>query len=706
MKAPPCFADEITTGLLALVVFLWSAAGAQAQFPTVPPGPDPVELSADRIEYLEQEELYVVEGHVVLTRGSRRLTADHLLLNDVTGELTAEGRVEFFNGRQTLKADKLELNLRTDLGIAQQGRLFLPEADYHVTGRQIEQTGPDSYRVTGASFTTCEGDDPCRLPWRFRARRARLKVGDTLTATHVVMFVKKIPVFYLPYIVVPQKSRQTGFLTPRISFNSLTGWKVKEAFFIVLTPSQDATLTLDYRERLGTGGELEYRYRTSLTGGGTLTSQFFADRTTQEERLVTRLSHISEPTDRLQFRADLTLVSDVAVFQDLSELTAERSQRSLDSNAFLAWRGDRQHLVARAQFLQDLTEGETRGLLRLPELSYSLLDQRLWRGLPLSASLDAGAVHFLQDEAVLKNDVVIRPQGSTYRADLYPRLFLPLRLGRVATLTPMAGYRLTSYSRGQSDEASHHRTVPVLAVEARTTLTRVGAPADHEAVRHLIEPSVVYEYVPPRDQDALPRFDDLDRLPEKNLVTYQLASRMLRGGHEPLSLILTQSYRLTTHTTSDVRAELAVRTSQWLAVGVEAFFSSDTGTVTALNPDLTLQGRVANLRITQRYRREGAIPKKGDIFNPLSLGEDVEEIEQPIRFLTASAGLRLPGGVNLSGTVYYDQEASRLRDTKSTLVWARQCWTLTLSYLHFANKDQVSVLITLKGLGTTGTVGD
>ena len=67
-----------------------------------------------------------------------------------------------------------------------------------------------------------------------------------------VFYIKGIPVLYSPYIVLPIKTkRQTGFLIPTVGYNTMDGFKIKEAFFWAIADNIDATIYADYRSEKG-----------------------------------------------------------------------------------------------------------------------------------------------------------------------------------------------------------------------------------------------------------------------------------------------------------------------------------------------------------------------------------------------------------------------------------------------------------------------
>src|SRR6478735_7274977 len=72
-------------GWLMLGIVLPHAGGA-AGATTSPEGP-PLDITAERIEYLQETETYEADGSVVVNQGTLRLTADHMTIQALPGVL-------------------------------------------------------------------------------------------------------------------------------------------------------------------------------------------------------------------------------------------------------------------------------------------------------------------------------------------------------------------------------------------------------------------------------------------------------------------------------------------------------------------------------------------------------------------------------------------------------------------------------------------
>jgi LPS-assembly protein len=521
-------------------------------------------------------------------------------------------------------------------------------------------------------------------------------------AKGTALYIKDIPVMYLPYLVFPVKTtRQSGFLLPRIGYSTKEeGFKYLQPFYWAIGYSQDATISLDYRSAKGIGGILEYRYVLSRVSQGRLESLYFYDRDLKEERIDLRYRHTQQFTNRLDLKADANYLNKKDVRSDLSSITAERTQSSVESNLFIHHRGDLHSLSFLTRYSQNLLGSNNLTLQRFPEVNYALTEFPL-SSLPVLFGGNFSAVNFWREDEGLSAD-----QLRAFRADFFPKLWWPFDLRGLATLTPQAGFRETYYSRGVQNRKPVHREVPFGAIELKSPWVR------HYGVStsHLMEPVIQYEYADVLQKEIMPQFDQVDLAGDKNLITYSLTNRLWIGNGSGL-LRLTHSYNLdrSERELSDLRAEWQIRPGNWGFVDLDAFYDVYDQRFSSINTDAVLRwSPFFETFAGQRYTRQGSQPKKGDIFNPLSLGERINQA-QKIEFLIAGANLYLPlpiykvgsgNGLYFATKGYYNLDTDGFAEIDYGIKYSAQCWEIVVDYLDFPDKNQISFMITLKGAVT------
>ena len=697
---------------LTALLFLLEATPALAEGPS---SARPTHIQADTLVYSKETQTYEGKGSVVVVQGPYRLEADEATLNVATGRVTAVGRVHLNDGVHDIHGERLDFNFNTSKGVIFQGRLFVLEGNFTVDARVMERLSEEQYRLEDASFTTCSVLEGERMPWQFKAEKAELEVEGFLYARNVQFCILDVPVMYLPAVLFPAKrERATGFLMPVMGSSSVQGFKVREAFFWNISPSQDATITLDERGKLGTGGTLEYRYKLSRNSDGYFWTQYFRDVPDQTSRWDVIYRHTSNFSEDLQGRVNVNYVNQRANLFVLSEDVLQRVAVYQESNAFLSNRWNNQVLYGLARYSQNLTNLSDKAVVQtLPEIGYSLTPWRVG-GLPVYAGLDATFDDFA------------RLQGTgALRTDLFPRLWASLPWDRYVTVTPLMGFRETAYNRSllQSDRPTSREAL-YFSNSVDTRLVRRFAQEGGVGITHKIEPVVIYEYLTPARQADLPIFNDVDRLTPKNLLTYELTNRLstmvpvgdtmryLEFGY----LRLTQSQHLASSPTgkpfSDLRGELILRTLKPIPVSldVDTFYNHSESAVSVFNTDLNFELRNGYfLSLGQRFTRAGPVPVRGDLFNPLTLNDVLIQTEKT-HFFTAEVGTALPFNLYAVIRGYYDAQTGRLPEVDYGLYYVNpsRCWGVGALLIERGQipgvapaQTEFAFLFTLGGVGST-----
>lgn len=216
----------------------------------------------DPIVYADQktisEEALRAAGHVEVLWGGYIIYADAIDFNLKTRELFAEGRVTMSAKDMVLSGEKLVFNLKTQKGqLLDAYGLASPVVRFQTD--RLEQIDRETLAFQRLDFSSCAQIVP---RWSIRSRKGRIKREEYIAMSDIVLRLKNIPVFYLPYLRYPlqKDGRATGFLIPGLGSSSLRGFFIQNSFFLALKPNIDMTLGLDYFSKLGMGASDELRY--------------------------------------------------------------------------------------------------------------------------------------------------------------------------------------------------------------------------------------------------------------------------------------------------------------------------------------------------------------------------------------------------------------------------------------------------------------
>lgn len=466
--------------------------------PPVHPRDEGIVLEAQELEYFRAESRLEATGDVSVTYGDTVLQADRLEMNTESGVGNATGAVRLSTPEGRFRASRMDFDLTRERGLVYHVEGVVDER-FRVSGEQLEQLGPERFVARHGRLTTCAGQVPA---WEFGARRARLGGGNYVTLWHPTFRIKGVPVFYLPYAVLPYRDqRSSGFLAPRLGVDSDHGAVIRQDFFWAMTEWMDSTIGLEYLGERGSRPYVEYRYRLDPRSEGQAVGSYIHDRRTGEDLwqiLVTNRQAFGWDIDGV---AQLDLRSERDIQRRFARNIRQESKTETTSFASLSKRFAGGRATLRADAFRGIPDGGSDATFeRMPSL---YLEQFLTPVLGLAyvslrATADRMRASTVDDHATVR------------RFDLYPQLSVPLRVTPWLQVTGSAGLRQTLYRSTATPEGEASRAL----VDVRAA---ADGPAWHRryahnggALIHLLATGLEYRYVPETDQDGLPAYETLE----------------------------------------------------------------------------------------------------------------------------------------------------------------------------------------------------
>ncbi|MBB3230329.1 LPS-assembly protein LptD [Halomonas stenophila] len=543
-----------------------------------PPPAGRVASEADSGQYGADGET-LLSGEVVLRRADTQLEAPRVRLPASRERVFAEGPVALRDRNLLVRGAAAEFSLESDDASIDTAHYVAHEQRLRGDAVRLARVAEDRYRLTEASFTTCEpGSDLWRLVGNDILLDRRRGYG---TATHARLEVGKVPVFYWPWVRFPlDDRRQTGFLWPTLGFSG-DSVDYAQPFYWNIAPNQDATLTPRWISNRGWLLGAEYRYLFP-SDAGTLEGAYIADdRQAGEEasagselengdaRWYIDARHAGRFDPRTRYRLRYGAASDGAYFDDFGLTFGEQDTDSLARLARLDYRGDVWRLEAKAQGYQKLEDPLDEGdkpFYRLPSLT---ADARWRQDSGFYQEWGSNLTYFwrdiegdengLYDFAGGQRRIPIREAANGARLRLTPATgwrfddtwgFLEPRL-EVAHIA----YDLDYGARDTERPEGPSQTVPIASLDGGLVFERDLA-LGGDAFRQTLEPRLNYAYVSARDQSDFPDFDTKerafswnqlwspyrftggDRIGDLNRFSYGTESRLLEdaSGRERLSL--------------------------------------------------------------------------------------------------------------------------------------------------------------------------
>ena len=458
------------------------------------------------------------------------LTAQRGELNTRTGEMTAEGAVNLHYENQVWRGDRLHYNFFTRQINAEQFRTG--RAPFYATGGGLTANPTNNTHTATNAFVTT--DDVEKPGFRVRARRLTIVPGKYFVARDAVLYFGKVPVFYFPYYRRHFDRAQNSFeFTP--GYRSSYGPYLLGAYNWYWEEKLYGSLHADYRLKRGFGGGPDAFYDAGVLGQGTVKYYYLRDQKPgfmvfTNGLFVSSTNGLPIDQDRyrlnfthqVQIRTNLTAAvvlrqeSDPFATRDFFESEYhDNTQPASFLEVNQLWSNWSLDVLAQPR-INDFFET----VERLPDVKLSGERQQLGVS-PFYYESESSVGWFRHTFA---NDWT--NQFSAYRADTFHQLLLPQTFFGWLNVTPRAGGRFTDYGEtdgiGQTNR-EQRRWVFNTGAEVSLKASRVWEGVrnrllDIDGLRHIVEPSVNYAYVPKPNKapPQLPQFDS--QLPTLRLL--------------------------------------------------------------------------------------------------------------------------------------------------------------------------------------------
>ncbi len=478
---------------------------------------------------------------VFVQYGNATLMADSASVDFQTGDTVADGHVRIEMGDQIWVGDHINYNFKTQVMRSEQFRTGRPPV--FATGGNLQ--GDISNKVFTAQHILITTDDINDPAVYIRAHRVRMVPGQYFEAWNAVVFMNGVPVFYYPYY-----KRNLGAHANNLDL--LPGYRSEFGPYLMTTytwwlnDTVDGALHADYRQRrgLGVGPDLnlhlgrwgeagfKYYYLHDQDSNHNLNTNNFPTLAgpIPENRQRLYFSWQATPATNLNLKALVNYQSDPLLLHDFfeGEYTANPQPNTfVEANKY--WNNWSLDALTTPRVNNFFDQVE-----RLPDVKLTGWRQQVF-DTPVYYESES-SVGYYRNMLAATNSLFAGTNGPNFdyaasRADTFQQLLLPMTFFGWLNVTPRAGGRLTYYSEetgpGGTTNGETYRRVFNTGVDVSFKSSQLWTSAtnsllDMDGLRHIVEPSASYAFVPrPSTRPAqLPQFDTV--LPSPLLLPIQL----------------------------------------------------------------------------------------------------------------------------------------------------------------------------------------
>jgi lipopolysaccharide assembly outer membrane protein LptD (OstA) len=562
------------------------------------------------------------------------------------------------------------------------------------------------YLAKDAMLTT---DDVAHPAIKVRAKRIKIIPGKKIEATHAVLYYGEVPVFYFPYY-----SRNIGEHANNINatpgYRSLFGPYILGTYTWYYNDELDGILHMDYRGKRGPGVGPDLNYHLGPWGEGTLRYYYTHDEDPNasqigvpipEDRQRVWFSYQANPATNFYIKSMVRYESDPAVVRDFYEGEYRLNSQPnsfFDANKF--WQNFSLDAYVQPQLNTFLETVE-----RLPDIRLTGYRQEIG-GSPFYYESETSAGYYRRAFAV-NSGTFGAPPGLDYeaaRADTFHQVVMPETFFGWLNFTPRAGGRFTYYSEASGPGATtdeQYRTVFNTGAELSFKASRLwpgvqSSTLDLDGVRHIVEPSVNYVYVPSPSEPPqnLPKFDyelpslrllpieypdynAIDSIDSQNVIRWGLHNKLQTKRNGQLVNFLDwdvyTDWRLKPlagqTTFADLYNDFTLRPRKWLAFESLTRYDIDGRRLRMAFNTMTISpNEIWSWRIGHYYLRDDL----SGLPTALGPGEDV---------VSSTIMYRLNENWGLRASHYFDIKIGKLQEQSYTVYRDLRSWTAALSFL-------------------------
>lgn len=496
---------------------------AQAAFALVEK--KPIHFSGDKQIWNRKENIVELFGHAVVNQPGETLNADYIKLYLNQRSLDAKGECVYIVNNSVIWGEEMHFNLDTRTGIILKGKVS--NERFSLSGEKINRLGVGRFQTHWGTYTTCFD---CAPSWSLLSEDVDMEVEGYAFLKNVTTLVKSAPMFWMPYLVLPMKTRrQSGVLFPPISFSGIHGAQLVLPYFWAINRSSDMTFGLGTFTANGLRAQWEGRYVLAPRSSGRSNLYFTRDRTFPDK--TNRFSLNVAQTQELPWGFE-EKIRVMEVSDNIYPFTYPLDV-ALDGEAFmpslltLSNGLPRLSFYVSAQRYRNLLNSESGGtkvqstqfdprtVQVLPTATVAFTDQQLWNtriftGLSFNITRfyrPAGPFDYDQSSVPFGSEVPdpappfrpgIDPIREANRFSMTPSLYTTLRPFDIFSLVPSLQYKYYYYTF-QNAVPVLNRGYLVFQTDLSTQIERIyDFPNDPNIPRskHLIRPLLTYSLIP------------------------------------------------------------------------------------------------------------------------------------------------------------------------------------------------------------------
>lgn len=183
-------------------------------------------LTADDITFLQAKGMVLFEGNASFKSSDFEIKSNKITVNTNTKTIKSPEDVVIISDKDTFSGDSLIYNYETEKGELYGAKGSLGELNFSGKKLNILSVSPVEAEMESGSLTPCIREEP---HYHYKAKEIQINADNTIDFFHIVPYIWKVPIFYLPYYSATydpddeENPLKSTYPMPRVGYDSDRG---------------------------------------------------------------------------------------------------------------------------------------------------------------------------------------------------------------------------------------------------------------------------------------------------------------------------------------------------------------------------------------------------------------------------------------------------------------------------------------------------
>ncbi|MDR3112069.1 MAG: hypothetical protein LBU55_02730 [Elusimicrobiota bacterium] len=338
-----------------------------------------IDINAQYLEYDENCGSIFARDSVILQWENKKIYADYVEFVLQNKTMKAFGNVKIEEDGNIIFADRIFYNYDEKHGDIDEAAVCSSLA--FIRSQQLRGESKNVYKMKNTGISNCDLDEPHVC---FKAKSGRLAIDERITIYNPVLFIGKIPVFYLPFFTKSLKGGKSfGNLDIEFEpgYTNEGGLSLKTTLKYPITKELGVNAVYDYLGTRGNGYGTELNYHSNGISGN-LYAYTIRDKIAQMQRWSIR-PYFWQRIGKWTVRSQGEFMSD-SKFNNYYNDSWERVANILNSYASISRQDSSGNLTISAQRYDAYDANKQKYTLdsqTLPTITYSSYSKKLLAGI-------------------------------------------------------------------------------------------------------------------------------------------------------------------------------------------------------------------------------------------------------------------------------------------------------------------------------------